>query len=168
MALLVFLGACQTTTTVEPFYRPGNARIEQAYLSPEADFSRYTKLMASPIEIYFPEDAPRPSEADLDRLRETFRTAFRADVGTDSGPDVLHVIAQIVDLKITGEQGTFVPTGRLQQIVSRGQLTLLMELRDSVTGKVLARAAETSEAELDGLCWQRDICVRKIASGAPI
>jgi hypothetical protein len=49
---------------VEPVYRPRDARIEQAYLSPDADFSGYEKLMASPIEVYFPEDAPKPADAD--------------------------------------------------------------------------------------------------------
>ena len=40
MALFGCLAACKTTTTVEPFYRPSDARIEQAFLSPDADFSR--------------------------------------------------------------------------------------------------------------------------------
>jgi len=60
---------------------------------------------------------------------------------------VLHVIGQIVDLKIVGPIGSFEPTGRLSQLVTKGQLTLLMELRDSVSGRVLARAGETEQGD---------------------
>ena len=78
-----------------------------------------------------------------------FRDAFLTEIGddyeivTEPGPDVLHVVAQIIDLKIAGAVGSFEPTGRLRQLVTKGQLTLLIELRDSVSGRVLARAGET-------------------------
>ena len=75
MAIFACLRARKIPTVVESLYRPGDARIEQAYLSPAADFSRCDKLMASPIEIYFPEDAPKPSE-DLGRRR-----CWQRDVG---------------------------------------------------------------------------------------
>lgn len=147
--MTVVLAACTTTTIVEPYYRPADARIEQAYLSPGADFRVYTKVMASPLEIYYPDNAPPPAEAVLERLRQTFRTAFLEALGEDyvvvdeAGPDVMHVIGQVVDLKIAGATGTFDATGRLEDLVAQGQLTLLMEFRDSQTGRVLARAAET-------------------------
>ena len=148
---LAICTACTTTTTVEPFYRPADAQVEQVYISPGADFSVYTRLMASPLEIYYPEDGPQPSEEELERLRETFRTAFLTEIGDayeivpEPAPDVLHVIAQIIDLKVTGALGSFEATGRLRELVTRGQLTLLMEFRDSVTGRVLARAGETEQ-----------------------
>ena len=101
-------GGCSTTTIVEPFYRPEGARVEQAYISPDADFSVYSKLLAQPLEIYYPTDAPAPSEDELDRLRQIFRDAFLGELADDyeiveePGPDVLIVLAQIVDLKVTG------------------------------------------------------------------
>ena len=151
--LLVAGSSCTTTTIVEPFVRPADARVEQSYRSPGADFSVYTKLMGNPLEIYYPDDGPPPSEADLDRLRGLFREAFLTAIGedyeivTEPGPEVLHVIGQIVDLKIVGPLGSFEPTGRLRQLVTKGQLTLLMELRDSVSGRVLARAGETEQGD---------------------
>jgi Protein of unknown function (DUF3313) len=151
------LGACTTTTIVEPFYRPDTARVEQAYLSPTADFSLYTKLMASPLEIYYPENAPPPTEAELERLRQIFREAFLDELRSDyeivsaPGPDVMHVSAQVLDLKITGVQGAFTPTGRLQDIVAQGHLTLLMEFRDSMSNRVLARAGETERGPSNAL-----------------
>ncbi len=156
-AAVVLLTACSTTTIVEPFYRPEGARVEQAYISPDANFSIYTKLLAQPLEIYYPDNIPAPSEEDLNRLRRTFRDAFLAELGDDyeiveePGPDVLTVLAQIIDLKITGAIGTFESTGRLRELVTKGQLTFLMEIRDSQTDRVLARAGETEEGESTSL-----------------
>ena len=150
---VVLCVSCTTTTIVEPFVRSPDAQVEQSYRSPGADFSVYSKLMGSPLEIYYPDEGPPPSEEDLERLRELFRNAFLAAIGddyeivTEPGPDVLHVVGQIVDLKIVGPIGSFEPTGRLRQLVTKGQLTLLMELRDSVSGRVLARAGETEQGD---------------------
>jgi hypothetical protein len=147
-AVLASAAACTSTTIVEPFYRPPDAQIEDAFVSPFADFTAYTKLMSRPLEIYYPDNAPAPSQDDLDRLRGIFREAFLAELGDDyeivdePGAGVMLVIAQIIDLKVLGPRGTYEPSGRLREVVARGQLTLLMELRDSVTGDVLGRAGE--------------------------
>lgn len=154
---VVLLTACSTTTIVEPFYRPEGARVEQAYISPDANFSIYTKLLAQPLEIYYPDNVPAPSDDDLDRMRQIFRDAFLTELGDDyeiveePGPDVLTVLAQIIDLKITGAIGTFESTGRLRELVTKGQLTFLMEFRDSQTDRVLARAGETEGGESTSL-----------------
>jgi hypothetical protein len=150
-SLVVVLTACSDTVIVEPFYRPESARVEQSFVSPDADFSRYTKLLAQPLEIYYPDNAPAPAEGDLDRLRQIFREAFLTELGDDyeivqdPGPEVLTVLAQIIDLKVTGALGTYEPNGRLQYLVTKGQLTFLMELRDSQSDRVLARAGETED-----------------------
>jgi hypothetical protein len=154
---VMLLDACSTTTIVEPFYRPEGARVEQAYISPDADFSVYSKLLAQPLEIYYPTDAPAPSEDELNRLRQIFRDAFLGELADDyeiveePGPDVLTVLAQIVDLKVTGPLGTFESTGRLRHLVTKGQLTFLMEVRDSLTDRVLARAGETEDGAATSL-----------------
>ena len=153
---ILSLTACSTTTIVEPFYRPDGARVDQAYISPDADFSRYSKLLAQPLEIYYPTDAPAPSEDDLDRLRQIFREAFLNELAgyeivSEPGPDVLTVLAQIVDLKVTGPLGTYESTGRLRQLITKGQLTFLMELHDSQSGRVLARAGETEDGSATSL-----------------
>ncbi len=147
---ILALCACSTTTIVEPFFRPESARVDQAYVSPTADFSIYTKLLAEPLEIYYPDDGPTPDEAELERLRAIFRDAFLPklegyELVQVPGPDVLRVRAQIIDLKLVGPLGNYVPSGRLQELVTKGQLTFLMELRDSLTDRVLARAGETED-----------------------
>jgi hypothetical protein len=148
VALFAVTAGCTSTTTVEPFYRPESARVEQAYVSPTAEFRNYSRLMARPLEIYYPDDVSPPEVQDVERLRRLFREAFLRAVGQDydivdePAPDVMLVTAQIVDLKILGTGGTYIPSGRLREVTARGQLTLLLEFQDSVTGKVLARAGE--------------------------
>lgn len=153
---ILVLGACTTTTIVEPFYRPENTQVDQSYISPIADFSIYTKLLAEPLEIYYPDNAPAPDEADLERLRAIFRDAFLPkldgyELVQEPGPDVLRVRGQIIDLKLIGAVGTFEPTGRLQELVTRGQLTFLMEIGESLTDRVLARAGETEDGSSTSL-----------------
>ena len=113
--------------------------------------------MARPLEIYYPENTPAPTQDDLDRMREIFREAFISEIGddyeivTEAGPDVMLIIAQVIDLKIAGPAGDFQPSGRLREVVSRGQLTLLLEFQDSVTGRVLARAGEADQGTATSL-----------------
>ena len=173
--ILLGCGACTSTTIVEPFYRPQGAQVDDVFISPTADFSRYSKLMASPLEIYYPDNMPPPSEAELERLRQVFRDAFLGEIGndyqivTEPAPDVMHVIAQIVDLKIMGPRGTYEPSGRLREVVARGQLTLLMEFRDSATDRVLLRAGEadqgiaTSISEADESWREVEVAARRWA-----
>ena len=175
LAVLSVCAACTTTTIVEPFYRPDGAQVDQAYISPTADFSVYSKLMASPLEIYFPDNAPAPSETELERLRTIFRDAFLNAIGNDyeivaePGAEVMHVVAQVVDLKIMGPRGTYEPSGRLREVVASGQLTLLMEFRDSLTDRVLARAGEadqgtaTSRSDSDESWSEVEVAARRWA-----
>jgi hypothetical protein len=144
------LAACTSTTIVEPFYRPPTAQVEYVALSANADFSVYRSIQLTPLGIYYPENVPQPPASDLDRLRQYFREAFLVEIGDDyrivntTGPEVLRVTAQIIDLKIVGAGGTYEPSARLREVVAAGELTLVMELQDSVTERALVRAADTT------------------------
>jgi hypothetical protein len=158
----VGLDACTTTVVTGSFHRVPNTAVEYAYINPEADFSRYTKLMSGGLEIYYPEGEESPDPANLERIRSYFRDAFADAIGdayeivTEPGPDVLKVSAQIVDMKISPGGAVFEPSGRLRDVVAHGELTFLMEMSDSVTGQVLARAGDKSSdisAEKDDATW---------------
>jgi hypothetical protein len=83
-------------------------------------------------------------------VRGYFRDAFTAAVGdayeivADPGPDVLKVSGQVIDMKMTSGGAVVDVSGRLRDIVAHGELTFLMEMSDSVTGQVLARAGDKS------------------------
>lgn len=149
--LVVFaaLSACapaKVTTTV--YERPSNAVVEAAFVKPGVDFSRYSKLTTEGLEIYYPTAARPVPEADIERIRSIFRDAFRRAVGDrypvvdEAGPDVLEVRAQLIDMAITGARTDYSASGRLRDLVARGELTFIMEVADSGTGEVLARAAD--------------------------
>lgn len=147
LAVVTLLASC-VETQVETYVRQENTNVDQAYIVPGVDFSKYTRLMTDGLEIYYPQsDAPPPTE-DVDRIREMFRSAFTEAIGADyefvdvAGPDVLKIKAQLIDMKVTGASGGYTASGRLQNLVAYGELTFLMEIADSVSGEVLARAAD--------------------------
>jgi hypothetical protein len=157
------LCACTKTIVTGSFNRVPNTAVEYAYINEQADFSRYTKLMSGGLEIYYPEGEDAPDPADIDRIRGYFRDAFAAAIGDDyevvsePGPGVLKVSGQVIDMKMTSGGATFDASGRLRDVVAHGELTFLMEMSDSVSGQVLARAGDKStdiSAEQDDATWE--------------
>jgi len=158
----LWLSACTQTVVTGSFNRVPNTAVEYAYINQQADFSQYTKLMNGGLEIYFPENEERPDPAEIDRIRGYFRDAFTTAIGDDyeivaePGPGVLKVKGQVIDMKMTSGGATFDPSGRLRDVVAHGELTFLMEMSDSVTGQVLARAGDKSSdisAEKGDATW---------------
>ena len=158
----LLLSACTQTVVTGSFNRVPSTAVEYAYINEQADFSQYTKLMNGGLEIYYPENEERPDPAEIDRIRGYFRDAFTTAIGDDyeivaePGPGVLKVKGQVIDMKMTSG-GTVLDTGgRLRDIVAHGELTFLMEMSDSVTGQVLARAGDKSSdisANKDDATW---------------
>ena len=150
---LLALTAC-STTTVESYRRVPDARVDQAYVKPGVDFSRYSRLYAWPLEIYYADGASAPRPEALERMREIFRKAFLDELGEDyeiaakPAADALGVRASLVDLR-SGPMTEDLPIqGRLRTLVANGQLTFLMELSDSRSGEILARAADREKPPL--------------------
>ena len=162
LATLLFSYGCTRTVVVGSFDRVPNTAVEYAYINEQADFSQYTKLMSGGLEIYYPESEKVPDPADIERIRGFFRDAFAAAIGDDyevvsePGPGVMKVSGQVIDMKMTSGGATFDPGGRLRDVVAHGELTFLMEMSDSVSGQVLARAGDKStdiSAERDDATW---------------
>ncbi len=148
-ATMILTGCVETTTT--SYVRQSDTVVDQAYIQPGVDFSKYTKLMTDGLEIYYPQSDGAPPEEHLDRIRESFRSAFADAIGGDyevvdaPGPDVLMVKAQLIDMKVTGASGNYTPSGKLRELVAYGELTFLMEMIDSESGDVLARAGDRTK-----------------------
>jgi len=157
------LTAC-VTTEVKTYYRVPGTNAEQVYLSPGADFSKYTKLYAFPLEVYYLEGEESPSKEEIEKVRAVFRDAFLTAIGDDyqivdePAKDALGVRGSLVDLK-ENQSVNDLPSG-LDVLVTSGQLTFFMELTDSKSGDVLIRAADhersvedpdTHEAVTEGL-----------------
>ena len=134
------------------------AGLQQVLAVPDADLSRYKSVMLDPIEVTFHKSwDPRPAGRSLDaaektRIRkdmaEVLRKEFVAELGqggyriVDSpGDDVLRVRAEIRDLYINAPDVDRAATIRTYTR-STGEMTLVAELRDSVSGSLIAKAVD--------------------------
>ena len=149
MSLPLLVSAC-TTTTTQSFNVNKNSRVEASIIAVDADFGKYDRLMASDMGIFFPTNAA-PSIADQERIRSVFRRAFLSElegytIVREPGPTALDVQATLVDYR--SATATDLPKIRreLRDLAQPGVLLFLMELKDSESGSVLARAADSASA----------------------
>ena len=146
---------CSTTTT-QSFNVVKDSQVESSYIAVDADFSRYDRLSAEDMGIFFPTDAAPPVE-DQQRIRDIFRNAFLAQLGDyevvrdGKGPTTLAVQASLIDFR--NASSTNMPPVRreVRDIAQPGKLIFLMELKDSRSGQVLGRAADSAAAPAFGM-----------------
>jgi hypothetical protein len=150
LLLLSLVAPACTTTTTQSFNVVKNTDLESGYVAANANFGKYDRLFASDMGIFFPTDAA-PSLDDQKRTRQIFREAFLSEltgyqIVRDRGPSALDVQATLIDYR--NATGADVPNVRreLRDIARPGALMFLMELKDSESGEVLARAADSASA----------------------
>ncbi|MDX1403598.1 MAG: DUF3313 family protein [Woeseiaceae bacterium] len=148
LLLSVLLLAGCTTVTTQSFEATQNPNVEASYVATDADFGQYRRLQGEDMGIYFPESKPIDG-GDLRRIRQVFREAFLGrltgyEIVDNAGPEVMTVQASLIDLR-EADLGD-VPDMRvgLDDAARPGVLVFTMELRDSVSGRVLARAADST------------------------
>ncbi len=146
---IVGLVAC-STTTYESFRPVENRNVQIAYVGASADFSKYDRLMFDDMGIFYPTNS-LTSKADLERVRDAFRSAFLErvkdyEIVDKPGDDVIKVAASLVDLRNTS--GADIPdiSRDINQILEPGKLTFMLEMRDSKSNSLLLRAADTSKS----------------------
>ena len=150
LAAVCFIAVACTTVTTQSFKVADSPNVEAVYLATDADFGKYDRLTAEEMGIYFPEDAA-PSDDDQQRTRQIFREAFLGEL-TDyqivdkNGPTTLAVQATLVDFRRAAYVDATTVRRELRDIVEPGALLFLMEMKDSKSGKVLARAVDSASA----------------------
>jgi hypothetical protein len=148
--------------TVDGLVRVDNAAVPVAYRKPGIDLTPYTRFMLDPVEVAYQTDPRGVTSAGLggsqsnfaltSRQMENFRGYFEEavvealtendgyELTTEPGPGVLRISAALIDLVVS------VPTqqGGRQDSYTRsyGLVTLVLELRDSQSGEIFARAAD--------------------------
>jgi len=125
------------------------------------DFSRYNKLMVNELELAFrtPDRSQNQfplGEDQKTRFRAAMAVAFGEELGqlqnlelvTEPGPDVLDLNVRVQDI-VAGTPGTRVGAmGRASfALESVGQLTLVLEIRDSESEEVLVRVFDRRAVE---------------------
>ncbi len=139
-----------TTVETQSFRATGNQDLDSSYIATDADFSQYDRLLIDDMGIFFPASAPT-SKDDLARIRQIFRQSFMQEltgyeITQEPGPGMLRVTASLVDLR----NATYaeIPDMRrdMRNIARPGALLFMMELKDSGTNRVLARAGDSTAA----------------------
>ena len=145
------LVAC-TTVETQSFIVKKGSRVESAQIAVGADFSKYDRLQAADMGIFFPAGTTMQPE-DEQRLRQSFRGAFLAElegysISREPGPTTMKVEASLIDLRGSTGAGSSLSSMRrdIRDLATPGSLVFLMEMKDSQTDKVLARAADSAEA----------------------
>ena len=150
--------------------RVKSKQLDHVYKLPEADFSGYKRVRLDPIEVEFDKNwkpnagersaSRRLTNDDLEKIKkalaEEFRKVFTEEltkngyqVVTEDDDDVLRVSAAIVNLYITAPEK--MSAGRSRTYTSSaGHMTLFVELRDSITGKLMARAVDNVQGRDTG------------------
>jgi len=171
VALLVGLtSACQSTTPAGPavthdgLHRVAESRMQNAFLKPDVDFSQYSRLLILDCYVAFRRNW-RASQSgvtrrDMENIKQTladeFRSVFVAELERGGYPiveeaddDVLIVRPAIIDLNIVAPDRMSAQRSR-SIAASAGSMTLFVELFDSVSGEILARASDRDTSRLSG------------------
>jgi hypothetical protein len=165
-ALLAGCATTQTTpiddaSTQEGLVRVDNKAVDAAYKRPDASLAGYSRLLVRPIEVQFAKNWDptkdgsalyRMHEPDREKIKQDLATLFVDEfkkdlekggypVVTEPGADVIEMRAAIVNLYITAPDVSMDTPGRTKVYTTNaGEMTLIMQLHDSVTGQLLARA----------------------------
>jgi hypothetical protein len=154
--------------TADGLHRVKNPLFSNAWVKPDANFASYDKVLLDPISVSY-KRKPKSTryrgtgsnfaltERQMEDFKRYFREAFENELSDNEyyelvktpGPQALRVAAAIIDLvvKVPTQSGA----GREHIYTSStGEMTLLMELRDSLSGEILARVADRREARRAG------------------
>jgi hypothetical protein len=173
LAALVLAGCATTQSGPEEWdglVRQPGTRLGAVFIKPDAEIQSYSSFVLAPATVQFarnwdPNRGGRSMSRRLDAgdiaaikdnlsamLGDIFReelTAGGYQVATEAGPDTLLVVPAIVDLYITAPDTT--SAGRTRTYTANpGRMTLVLELRDSVTGETLARVVDSQSGRNSG------------------
>ena len=168
---LAWLGGCVVNappvaeTTVDGLVRRTGTQVDTLYVAPGASLAQYKQVMLDSVDLAFKADwqarHPEVTAADITRIRSqgagAFYEIFSATLSRQPGypltkqpgPDVLRISATISELDVAAKPGS-TDARRQMYVVSPADLTLLMELRDSQSGALLARAVDKEKGRAFG------------------
>jgi hypothetical protein len=142
-----------------------SSNVENFWAKPDVDYTSYTKVLLLPPEFEFrmqdhdaegrvsTEEFPL-SEADKQSLAETVHGIFLEELASNQyftfveepGPDVMSLEGRILDfVALVPKRGERDDSGEVY-FSSVGEMTLVVEAHDSLTGEILVRAVERRAA----------------------
>jgi hypothetical protein len=151
IVLLFLLTGCSSVQVESQSFRVNkNSSVASAQIAIDADFGRYDQLLATELGIYFPQSQLTTAD-DIQRIRQIFRSAFLEQlesytIVSEPSPSTMAVEASLIDMR--NSVGGQIPSMRseIRDMAKPGTIIFLMEMRDSETDRVLARAADSAKA----------------------
>jgi hypothetical protein len=164
MTLLAQASPAKTPDTWDNLHLVKSEKLDAVYLSDGADFRPYAKVILDPTHVAFRKNwlrdynsSVRPggnrisddeAQAMLDDIRAGFDGIFLKaftdagyQIATMPGPDVLSVGAAVIDISIAAPDT--MTAGRSRTFSEEaGRAALVLEVRDSSSGAILARAVD--------------------------
>jgi hypothetical protein len=165
--------------THDGLVRMSGSELEGVWVRPDVDVSRYDRLLIGEVRLSYkrPPTSRRGSsspgnfplaQSQIERLQQMLREALadeirksqRWSLAEEPGEGVLLIEPRLLDLVVRVPPNQD-PTERTYT-TSAGQVTLVLELRDSLTGQILARVADRSEVRRPGagsqqLYWSNSV-----------
>lgn len=134
---------------------------EAAFVRPGVTFANYGKLMVDELELAFRTPDREQNQFPLGedqkiRFRAAMATAFGEELGkleaaevvTEPGPDVLALHVRVQDIVARAPGRRVGAAGRAGfAMETAGDMTLVMELRDSQSGEILLRVFDRRSVE---------------------
>jgi Protein of unknown function (DUF3313) len=160
--------------TEEGLVRVKTKAADAVYKRPEATLTAYSKVLLHPVEVQFAKNWDpgsggsalyKMNPPDRDKIKselaEVFAEVFKRDLEkggyplvNEGGPDVLELRAAIVNLYINAPDVSMETSGRTKVYTAEaGEMTLILQLHDSVTGQLLARAFDRRTGNQSGM-WE--------------
>jgi len=168
------LAGCASTDAVtewDGLVRQPNTRLNAVFVKPDAQIVAYRSVMLDPVQVSFdsnwdPNRGTRSASARLNAddmaaikndLAELFREVFRDELARGGyqlvdqpGPETLRVTPAIINLFINAPDVS-APGRTRTYTADSGRMTLVVELRDSETNTLLARAVDTQTGRNAGM-----------------
>jgi uncharacterized protein DUF3313 len=167
--------SAEAEVSFDGLYPVTGGAYDAAWARQDTDLSRYSKIMLQGVGIEYRPGGQsgklyRPGSGDdyfvltdkqKKKLEEVIREAFRDELGKsehftivdEPGPDVLLIRGELLDVV------SYVPPesiGRTEYLLSRvGEATLVLEIRDSISEAIFARAIDRRAAESAGRSFSR-------------
>lgn len=168
LALVALVAGCQTTSqspiddasTQQGLVKTEVKGVDAVYTRPGAKLTEYDKILLPPIAVEFSKNWKPENDSVLYQMNKPDREKIKKDLAdafadvfrqvlqekggyqlvTEPGRDVLEVQAAIVNLYINAPDISMQTAARVRTYTTdSGEMTLISELRDSVTGTLLAR-----------------------------
>jgi hypothetical protein len=151
--------------------RQPNTRMAAVCLRPDAEIPSYANIILAPAAVQLarnwdPNRGGRSMSRRLDTadivamkndlstlLGDIFKeelTAGGYQIVTEPGPDTLLVVPAIIDLYVTAPDA-MAPGRSRTYTANSGRMTLVLEVRDSVTGETLARVVDGRSGRTSGV-----------------